>query len=358
MVLEINNITKNFGNFVLGPLNLTVNNDLMVILGPTGSGKTTLINLIAGILRPDSGKIILNGMEITEQPIEERKVGYVFQDPSLFPHLNVYNNILFGLRRKERESNEKIVIIKKIIEDLDIKHLLNRRVDDLSGGEKQKVSLARILVLKPKVILLDEPLSHIDLLARDRLRIELRHTLRKQQIPTIYVTHFEEDVYALADSIVFLDRGKMAERGTLEEILNLSSRSSPSPFFNKIISAGNYVTGEVTKCENDLTEFKVGSNNLYTVGRIPPKSKIGVIVKREDILLSKENIRTSARNVVFAKVVDVINIHNLIDVYLKSDNLNLISRITRSAVEDLGIVTGDYVYAIFKASTPYLIRED
>ena len=260
----------------------------MVILGPTGSGKTTLINLIAGILRPDNGKIILNGIEITNQPIEQRKVGYVFQDPSLFPHLNVYNNILFGLRRKEREAKEKISTIKKIIDDLDIDHLLNRRVNNLSGGEKQKVSLARILVLNPNVILLDEPLSHIDLLARDKLRIELRRILRKQQIPTIYVTHFEEDIYALADSIAFLDRGKIEESGTLEEILNLYTRSSSSPFFNKIISSGNYLTGEVTKCENDLTEFKVGVNILYTVGSFIPKSKIGVIVKREDILLSRK----------------------------------------------------------------------
>jgi ABC-type Fe3+/spermidine/putrescine transport system ATPase subunit len=194
MVLELINVTKNFGKFQLGPLSLTVNNkDVMVILGPTGSGKTTLINLIAGILRPDNGKIILNDIEIINQPIELRKVGYVFQDPSLFPHLNVYNNIIFGLKRKERESKEKIATIKKIIDELDVDHLLNRKIDELSGGEKQKISLARILVLNPNVILLDEPLSHIDLLARDRLRIELRSILRKQQIPTIYVTHFEED---------------------------------------------------------------------------------------------------------------------------------------------------------------------
>jgi len=357
MVLEIINITKNFRKFRLGPLNLNVNNDeIIVILGPTGSGKTTLINLIAGILRPDNGKIILNGIDITNQPIEQRKVGYVFQDPSLFPHLNVYNNILFGLSKKVRESKDKIATIKNIIDELDIDYLLNRKVDHLSGGEKQKVSLARILVLNPNVVLLDEPLSHIDLLARDRLRIELRSILRKQQIPTIYVTHFEEDIYALADSIAFLDGGKIEESGTLEEIFNLSPRSSS--FFNKIISLGNYVTGEVTKCENDLTEFKVGLNRLYTVGSFPSKSKISVIIRREDILLSKEKIKTSARNIIFAKVVDIINIHNIIDVYLKSDNLNLISRITRSASEELGIVIGDYVYAIFKASTPYLIREE
>jgi molybdenum ABC transporter ATP-binding protein len=360
MVLELINVTKNFGKFQLGPLSLTVNNkDVMVILGPTGSGKTTLINLIAGILRPDNGKIILNDIEIINQPIEQRKVGYVFQDPSLFPHLNVYNNILFGLRRKERESKEKIATIKKIIDDLDVDHLLNRKIDELSGGEKQKISLARILVLNPNVILLDEPLSHIDLLARDRLRIELRSILKKQQIPTIYVTHFEEDIYALADSIAFLNRGKIEERGTLEEILNLSTRPS-SPFFNKIISAGNYLTGEVTKCENNLTEFKVGLNMLYTIGTFKPKSKIGVIVKHEDILLCKEKIKTSARNIVFAKIMDMVMVKedNMIDVYLKSGKMNIVSRITRSASEDLGIVIGDYVYAVFKASIPYLIREE
>jgi molybdenum ABC transporter ATP-binding protein len=358
MVLEVINVTKNFGKFRLGPVNLTINNDdVMVILGPTGSGKTTLINLIAGILRPDNGKIILNSIEITKQPIEERKVGYVFQDPSLFPHLNVYNNILFGLRRRERESKETISTIKNIITDLNIEHLLNRRAYDLSGGEKQKVSLARILVLNPNLILMDEPLSHIDLLAKDRLRIELRRILRKQKIPTIYVTHFEEDIYALADSIAFLDRGRIEESGTLEEILNLYTRSS-SPFFNKIISAGNYLTGEVTKCENDLTEFKVGLNMLYTVGTFKPKSKIGVIVKREDIILSKEKIRTSARNMVFAKIMDMIKADNMIDVYLKSGNMNIVSRITRSASEDLGIVIGNHIYAVFKASTPHLIREE
>ena len=358
MVLEIIDIIKDFGKFVLGPLNLTVKNgEVMVILGPTGSGKTTLINIIAGILSPDKGKIILNGLEITKQSIEERKVGYVFQDPSLFPHLNVYNNILFGIKRKERQSKEKFVTVKKIIADLEIEHLLNRKVDDLSGGEKQKVSLARILVLKPNIILLDEPLSHIDLLARDKLRIELRNILRKLEIPTIYVTHFEEDIYALGDSIVFLNRGKIEERGTLEEILNYYNRS-PSPFFNKIVSAGNYITGEVVKCENNLTEFTQGTNKLYTIGMFSPKSRIGIIVKREDILLSKEKVRTSARNIIFAQVVDIIKIHNMIDVYLKSDNLNLISRITYSAFEDLEIVIGNYVYAIFKASTPYLIREE
>jgi molybdopterin-binding protein len=205
---------------------------------------------------------------------------------------------------------------------------------------------------------MDEPLAHIDFLARDKLRIELRSILRKQQIPTIYVTHFEEDIYALADSIAFLDKGKVEESGTLKEILNSYIRPTSSLFFNKIISAGNYLTGEVTKCQNDLTEFKIGSIILYTIGKFLPKSKIGLIVKREDIILSKEKIRTSARNIVFVKIVDMVKTDNIIDVYLKSADLNLISRITRSAAEDLKIEIGDNIYAVFKASIPHPIREE
>jgi ABC-type Fe3+/spermidine/putrescine transport system ATPase subunit len=196
MVLKIMNIKKNFGKFVLGPLDIMIDNNITVLIGSTGSGKTTLINLIAGILKPNTGQIILDGIDITNQPIEDRKIGYVFQDPSLFPHLNVYKNILFGLGKKEIKSKEKIYNIDKIIDELGIGHLLYRNINSLSGGEKQKVSLARMLVLDPKIILLDEPLSHIDPVGRDKLRRELRTILKKRMVPTLYVTHFEEDIYA------------------------------------------------------------------------------------------------------------------------------------------------------------------
>jgi ABC-type Fe3+/spermidine/putrescine transport system ATPase subunit len=174
MTLEIISLSKSFKSFTLGPLNLTIDTNIMVVLGPTGSGKTTLINLIAGLLSPDTGNIILDGVDITKTPIESRKVGYVFQDSALFPHLSVHQNILFGLTRKERQNQVRIDMIREVIDDLGLDHLLNRKIGGLSSGELQKVSLAQVLVTSPRIILLDEPLSHLDPPTRDRLRIILK----------------------------------------------------------------------------------------------------------------------------------------------------------------------------------------
>lgn len=328
----------------------------MVILGPTGSGKTTLINLIAGILSPNKGKIVLNGIDITKIPIESRKIGFVFQDSTLFPHLNVHQNILFGLTRDELHSEERMIMVRKIIEDLGIANLLNRTIDSLSGGESQKVSLAQMLVTRPRIILLDEPLSHLDPPTREKLRLELRTILKKQRVPVIYVTHFEEDVLALADSISILNNGKLVGTGDIKQILN--SSPSTTSFFTQVTSGANYISGLVVKSEDGLTSFKVGSHLLNTLGEFLVGTKIGVIVRREDIILSKEKIKTSARNTLFLQVADIVQKSNLVDIHLKIDGLEIVSRITHSAMKDLGITKNDHIYAIFKASAPHLVREE
>jgi molybdopterin-binding protein len=356
MTLEIISLTKSFKSFTLGPLNLSIDADIMVVLGPTGSGKTTLINLIAGLLSPDTGNIILDGVDITKTPIESRKVGYVFQDSALFPHLSVHQNILFGLTRNEIQEKVRIGMIREIIEDLGLDHLLNRNIDGLSSGELQKVSLAQVLVTSPRIILLDEPLSHLDPPTRDRLRIELRAILRKQQVPTIYVTHFEEDIHALADSVSILNKGKLEGTGGLEQILN-SCRSTPS-FLSQVTFGANYIAGQVVKSENGLTSFKVGDSTFNTLGEFTIGTKIGVIVRREDIILSKEKIKTSARNMIYVQVAQITQISNLVDIRLKVDGLELISRITKSGMEELGIALHDFIYAIFKASAPHVVREE
>jgi molybdopterin-binding protein len=356
MTLEIINLSFNFPSFELGPVSLNIDDGIMVILGPTGSGKTTLINLIAGILSPNKGKIVLNGIDITKIPIESRKVGFVFQDSTLFPHLNVHQNILFGLTRDELHNEERMIMVRKIIEDLGIANLLNRTIDSLSGGESQKVSLAQMLVTRPRIILLDEPLSHLDPPTREKLRLELRTILKKQRVPVIYVTHFEEDVLALADSISILNNGKLVGTGDIKQILN--SSPSTTSFFTQVTSGANYISGLVVKSEDGLTSFKVGSHLLNTLGEFLVGTKIGVIVRREDIILSKEKIKTSARNTLFLQVADIVQRSNLVDVYLKTDGVEIVSRITSSAMKDLGITKNDHIYVIFKASAPHLVREE
>jgi molybdate/tungstate transport system ATP-binding protein len=356
LTLEIINLSFNFPSFELGPVSLNIDDGIMVILGPTGSGKTTLINLIVGILSPNEGKIVLNGIDITKIPIESRKVGFVFQDSTLFPHLNVHQNILFGLTRDELHNEERMIMVRKIIEDLGVENLLNRTIDSLSGGESQKVSLAQMLVTRPRIILLDEPLSHLDPPTREKLRLELRTILKKQRVPVIYVTHFEEDVLALADSISILNNGKVVGTGDIKQILN--SSPSTTSYFAQVTSGANYISGLVVKSEDGLTSFKVGSHLLNTLGEFLVGTKIGVIVRREDIILSKEKTKTSARNTLFLQVADIVQRSNLVDVHLKVDSLEIVSRITQSAMKDLGISKNDHIYAIFKASAPHLVREE
>jgi molybdopterin-binding protein len=371
--LELVNLTKKFAGFTLGPLSLKLNNkEIMVIVGPTGSGKTTLLNLICGLLKPDCGSVHVDGVDITTIPVEYRKIGYTFQNPTLFPHMNVYENIVFGLTKKREARRETDIEIKKLLDDLGISQLTHRRIDGLSGGEMQKVSLVRMLVTKPKIILMDEPLAHLDFLTKRKLRIELRQVLKRQGVPTICVTHFEDDVYALGDSVSILQNGAIEYTSKLESLLKKQQNASSSDNNNKndrilkllsnTISGGqasNYLEGNVLKSEAGVTTFKAGSITLETLGVHNIGSKVGILIRPEDIILSKEIVKTSARNIVKAKVVKIKDYNlGILDVHLVADGFYLTSRITQEARVDLQISEDDYVFAIFKASSPQVVREE
>jgi len=343
---------KNFTDFKLGPFNLKIDDEVLVLIGPTGSGKTTVLNLIAGMVNPDAGSVILDGSDITHVPVESRRIGYVFQTPNLFPHLNVYENIIFGLSKGRRQ--EKSPHVKKLMDELEISHLSDRRVPGLSGGEMQKISLARMLAVEPKIILLDEPLAHLDPPTRRKLRLELRRILRKQGVPVIYVTHFEDDVYALADSVAVLQNGMIEKTARLETILE----SNASGFVSEISAGSNYIEGKVVESRGGFTIIEVGSHLLETLGEYDSRSRVGILVRPEDIIIAKEAVKTSARNVIRAEVVDLVREANIIDVHLRSNCLQLRARVTEEARKDLDIKNGEFIYAIFKATSPQVVREE
>ena len=266
MTLELVGITKKFPGFMLGPLDIRVEtNDTLVIVGPTGSGKTTILNLIAGLVNPDSGSVSLNGSDITNNPVHLRRTGYTFQSPSLFPHLNAYENIVFGLAKKDRKENDAQV--RKLLHDLGILHLVDRNTMDLSGGELQKISLARTLVTNPRVILMDEPLAHLDQLTRRSLKLELRKILRNRKVPSIYVTHFEDDVYALADNVSLLRNGLIEYTGTIDSFLTNPSESRVR-FLSGMFSETNYLEGEVVESNIGITTFKISNGFDRNPGRL------------------------------------------------------------------------------------------
>jgi molybdopterin-binding protein len=363
LTLEIINVTKSFPGFTLGPINLKLqDNTITVLIGPTGSGKSTLLNLITGLAKPDKGSIHINGIDLTNTPIESRRIGYCFQNPSLFPHLNVYENIVFGVMKRDVDSMK--LRIKRLVESFEVSHLLDRNVVGLSGGEMQKVSLARMLVTKPKIMLMDEPLVHLDTKTRVQLRKDLRRILKEEGILGIYVTHFEDDIYALADSVSVLEKGIIKKTDTLKTMLTFSNNQSMSPssisaFFQKDY---NYLEGCVTESTDGITTFKIGEHKFEIIGNYPIDSIVGVLIKPEDIILAADFVHTSARNIIKTKVAAVEDAANIktgiLNIHLIINGISLISRITMESKENLKITEGAYVYAIFKATAPHVVRQE
>ncbi|MFZ0512577.1 MAG: ABC transporter ATP-binding protein [Candidatus Nitrosopolaris sp.] len=216
-MIRIEELSKRLGNFQLGPISLEVNEEILVVLGRNGSGKTTMLSVIAGILQPDQGKIRLDQTQLNGAPIEKRKIGYVFQRLYLFPHLDVFANVAFGLhRRKDRES---IIKMNETISMLGIESLLGRNIQSLSGGEQQKVALARTLVTEPRLLLLDEPFTNLDVISKLTLIKEIKAIVHKLNIPTIYVTHYANEAFSMADKIMILNNGNVIEEGTRDEVM-------------------------------------------------------------------------------------------------------------------------------------------
>jgi molybdopterin-binding protein len=332
--------------------------EILVMVGPTGSGKTTVLNLIAGFIKPDQGSIIADGLDMTNIPVESRRIGYTFQRPSLFPHLTVYDNVVYGLDKKSKK--ERKLQNLKLMDDLSITHLIDRHIQGLSGGEVQKVALARMLAIRPKIILMDEPLAQLDNPSKMRLRLELRKVLKNQGVLTIYVTHFEDDVYSLADSVSILQHGNIRYTGKLRSLLTDPTTSS-SPFLSNVFTGGNYLEGKVVRSNVGITIFKIGSHLLETLGSYSVGIKVGILLRPEDIILSKESVKTSARNIVKVRIIRILpNQDNpsLVYVTMLLDGFNIVAKITEESRIELGIKEDDYVFALFKASSPQVVREE
>jgi len=214
-MVRLINIWKSFGNLpVLKDISTTFPpSKISVILGPSGTGKTTLLRIIAGLERPEKGRIFIEGEDVTDKPPWERKVSMVFQEPSLFPHLTAFENIAFPLEPLGLTKDKISQKVHHIAKLLGIFDLLDRKPDELSGGQQQRVALARALVVEPKVLLLDEPLSNLDLSLREELRLELKRLQRRTRITFIHVTHDQDEALELADKLVILYKGKIADEG-------------------------------------------------------------------------------------------------------------------------------------------------
>lgn len=219
-MLELKNIKKQFdGKVVLDGIDLQIQKgEIVSMLGLSGSGKTTLLNIILGLTPMDSGSIIFEGVDISNAPMKDRGFNIVFQDYALFPNLNAYKNIVYGLKNKPNSvSSEEL---DALIDFLELRPHLSKKIYQLSGGQKQRVALARTLVTKPKILLLDEPLSALDGVIKETIKARIKAITKEYNLTTIIVTHDPEEALTMADKVLIIDKGIISQFGTPKEVIN------------------------------------------------------------------------------------------------------------------------------------------
>ena len=282
-IIEIRNVSKSFGEkCILKDVSISVKRgEFLTLLGPSGCGKTTLLRMIAGFGSPDSGEILINGADITNMPPHERPVNTVFQRYALFPHLDVYENIAFGLKLHKVPEDEIDKRVRKVLKMVSMTDYEDRDVESLSGGQQQRVAIARAIVNQPQVLLLDEPLSALDLKMRKDMQIELKEMHRKLGITFVYVTHDQEEALTLSDTIVVLDDGNIRQIGTPADIYNEPQNSFVADF----IGESNILNGKMIK--DRLVEFAGHQFECVDEG-FGDDVEVDVVVRPEDIYIMKK----------------------------------------------------------------------
>ncbi|HOU97519.1 MAG TPA: ABC transporter ATP-binding protein [Bacteroidales bacterium] len=353
-MLELKEISVKVGSFFLKNICFKVNNgDYFVLLGSSGSGKSILLETIAGIQNSINGSILLNDKDITFEKIQNRKIGIVFQDYALFPHLSVFENVAFSLRQKHMSKKSIKDQVSLVCRELEIEHLLHRNIKGLSGGEMQRVALARTLAMKPEVLLLDEPLSALDAKLRWETRMLLRR-LNKQGQTIVHVTHDYEEALVLASTVAVMEKGEIKQVSSPVEVF----QNPKSTFVASLIGIKNYFRAVSFPPENETKSSRVviEDNVSVCINASLQKGNGVVIIGGNEIVLSLEKQQTSMVNNFEGVVKDII--HTAVGVEVLVDiGILLYVTITKESLEKLSIEIGKRFWVGFKASSVRFISD-
>jgi ABC-type molybdate transport system, ATPase component len=378
--------SRGTGTFLLD-VEFEVGPGITILFGPSGSGKTTILQCVAGLLKPDEGSISVGDQVLfdtaanTDVPVSKRNTGYVFQNLALFPHLSVEENIHYGLKGLTRQEMEERT--QAVLESFRVPHLLHRRPDEISGGERQRVALARSLVMHPRVLLLDEPLSALDGVTKSKIMDDLRAWNDARKIPIVYVTHGRREVFSLGERVVALERGKVIAQGTPQEVLAaprhemLAQLAGFENIFDSTVVAHYESHGtmacrlerRITAKEHDGPSPESAEARESAVipvskalelevplARIEPGANVRVAIRAGDILLSSQVPQAlSARNVLIGNLTSL----NRVGVMVVAEvdcGVPITVDLTPSAVESLGLKIGQQVWLIIKTYSCHLLH--
>jgi len=326
---------------------------ITIVFGASGSGKSTLLRSVAGLIRPDAGSISIGGRILFDAsnnlslPVRQRRVGYVFQQLALFPHMSIADNLAYGLHGRPAHGRREQ--ISAIVESFRIQHVLARRPDAISGGERQRAALARSLVTAPDVLLLDEPLSALDHATQSRIIEDLRGWNNLHGIPILYVTHAHREVFALGDRVVVLDRGRLVASGVPHEVLHLPDDEGLA----RIAGFENVFDAVVSERRPDSGTMQCTLTGSSTDLEVPlsrgePGAPVRVAVRAGDILVANEPPRgLSARNVIQGRILSLAREGPTVVARVDA-GVPFVTHLTPGAIEALGLAPGRHVWLIVK----------
>ena len=302
--IRLESVVKRFKETVaVNDLSVTVNDgEFFSLLGPSGCGKTTTLRMIGGFEEPTSGRVFLGGDDVTDVPPYKRNVNTVFQSYALFPHLDVFENVAFGLKRRKVATDEIESRVMDMLELVRMQGFEKRKVNQLSGGQQQRVALARALVNKPQVLLLDEPLGALDLKLRKEMQLELKRIQSDVGITFIYVTHDQDEAMTMSDRIAVMNAGKIEQLGSPEEVYELPATS----FVASFLGASNLLGGEIEGVDGDIAKVRLGAGVVVSVpaARLTtPSGHVEIGVRPEKLQLVAAGSNPSHPNVLEGRVV-------------------------------------------------------
>jgi molybdopterin-binding protein len=353
-MISLEHVNARAGSFELRDISFEVPNaGYGVVIGPAGSGKTTLLETIAGVLRPTSGRIVIDGKDITNAPPEARRLGIVYQHAYLFPHLSVRENVEYGAVSK--------TVAGDISERFEIRELEGRAVTSLSGGERQLVAMARALARRPAAMLFDEPFSALDPRTRNSMRRVVRGIHREWGFTGLQVTHDFTEVGLLGEVAIVLDRGRVVQQGEPEAVF----RKPVTPYIADFLGAENVFAGMVRSVDSGAAdriagredefgkravEFTTGRLTFYALGDVSDGSSHAVI-RAEEVSLSAETSISSVKNQFRGRIVEIVPSGALTRVTVDVDGTPIVAAITTRSARDLSLTIGDSVVAAFKATS-------